>query len=229
MKKYKPGLTAITVTRYRSRCFSLLTQYVKNQLTPPDQHIVVCDGGIDKYTFNPSMTVIHRTDPSPRHSINANYLEAIKHVKYDKICIMEDDDVYQEVFCDRQREELEHAELVGGRECHYYNAESRIFKTFQYDYTSLNQTAFTSSLIPLFKKCCDGDPYIDGRLWAAHKGLRKLYSPSWMVAMKSLWSDHPDHKGIGIGHTMNGFTNDWDGTILKLWIGKEYASNYIDV
>lgn len=231
-------LTLITPTRNRNHCFKLLESYVANQTYKGQlQWVVVCDGGIEDYRFTMGQTVVSRdasNDPPHMASVCLNYLAALPHVQGDKIACVEDDDVYMPGYLDALDKALDLAPLAGSCPAKYYNLDTCQYKLLgNYDYASLAQTGFTREVLPTFERGLKmGDPFIDGWLWCHWAQTeRKPYclvpNDNLHVAMKGAWFPglQPGVQGYGCGHAPRIGKVDWDGSILKNWLG-DYWHNY---
>jgi hypothetical protein len=230
-------LYLLTPTRYRSRCFKLLTQYLRNQDFQGEfKWIAVCDGGADKYEVPDFCQFVRRrVDPDePLPSICMNYLEGLRHcvlTRDARILCVEDDEIYHRHYLTTFNKWLDEFDMVGEGNAHYYQW---VYSTYcEVDNTvnaSLCQTGFKGQAIDYFDNICRtrklDDPYIDIACWSTFNGSKKVFPFSGTcISMKSLWTDNPDHKGYGMGHAKNIGEYDYAQTVLKKWAG-EYAENY---
>lgn len=231
-------LYIITPTRYRSRCFKLLTTYLANQDFKGEyKWIVVCDGGWEKYEVPANCTFIRRT-PSPNDklpSICLNYLEGLSHcclTRGAKVLCMEDDEIYHRHYLSTFDRWLDDHDMVGEGNAHYYQwVYSTYCEVGNVINASLCQTGFKGAAIDYFRTSCStrpmDDPYIDIDCWYKFEGSKKVHPfAGTTISMKSMWSDNPDHKGYGMGHQKN--LGDYDYRQIKLqeWAG-EYYCNYL--
>ncbi len=170
------SVTVITCTGDRPESFDLLKKWMNNQVKKPAQWIVVDDGEIP---IVPSKEFeYYRRVPSEndyKHTLCLNMIEALQHVKNDKIIIMEDDDWYSPIYIDYMSNLLDQADLVGlGNLIFYYPRIHSYMEKKTVKQPAFAQTAFHKNIIPVIRKICDlapkeyelcGKGLIDAFLW----------------------------------------------------------------
>jgi hypothetical protein len=179
-----------------------------DQVVKPDQWIIVDDGFTPmpdylKYCANINIKYVRREPKEGEgHTLTLNLKEAVKHIKGDKILIIEDDDWYGPNYIATMNHYLLHFDLVGEKCARYYHAPIMKFRRIANTaHASLCQTGFTSGALSFFKKCLEGDPYVDARIWAVPT-LRKYLIEDIKdelhlhCSLKGL----KGRKGIGTGH-----------------------------
>lgn len=231
-------ITAITPTGDRPLALLMCQQWMERQTMPPDQWIVVDDG---KEPYRPGVCGYIRRRPQPddpKHTLNINMLEALRHVKGDKIIIIEDDEYYAPGYIEEMSRRLDTYALVGIGWSKYYHLPSRGYaRHANIAHASWAQTAFRAEMIPLVAGTVGqvNQDYMDVRVWRACGGgiVAGRDKTGWCravgdracvfddgdtplyVGMKGLLG----RPGIGIGHRAQTYkTFDTDGSILKSWI-----------
>jgi hypothetical protein len=159
-QKSEKEVTVITCTGDRPESFNLLKKWMNNQVKKPTQWIVVDDG---KIPIVPSKEFeYYRRVPSEndyKHTLCLNMLEALQHVKSDKIVIMEDDDWYSPIYIDYMNNLLDKADLVGlGNLIFYYPKTHSYMEKKTVKQPAFSQTAFHKNIIPVIRKICDLAP-----------------------------------------------------------------------
>lgn len=170
------GVTVITCTGDRPKSFDLLQRWMNNQITKPQQWIVIDDG---KVPIVPSKNFeYYRREPSESdytHTLCLNLMKALQHVKNNKIIIMEDDDWYSPTYIDYMNDLLGKADLVGlGNLVFYYPEISSFMEKKTLKQPAFAQTAFHKNIIPILNTICEsaskeyelcGKGLIDVYLW----------------------------------------------------------------
>lgn len=231
-------LYLLTPTRFRSRCFKLLTTYLRNQdFTGEFKWIVVCDGGAERYEVPDICTkfvVRQPQDDEPLPSIAMNYLEALRHCRLtisDRILFVEDDEIYHRHYLTTFNKWLDENDMVGEGNGHYYQWVYSQWVCMENTVNaSLCQTGVKRDAIDYFEFICrtrkKDDPYMDIHMWERYNGAKHVYPfQGTCISMKGLWSDVEGHRGYGIGHQKGIGDYDPNQTKLREWAG-EYACNY---
>ncbi len=214
-------LTAITCTGDRPICFDLLRKWVASQTVHPDQWIVVDDGAIPVETEG-NFEYIRRAPrkSDPEFTVILNLQEAFVHLRGDKILFLEDDEYYAAGYIGEMSARLDRYDIVGiGRSKYYHLPTSRWYRFSNMGYASLAHTGFNRIFFSEAKRCLEGSPFFDIRLWEKvngrnasritlpgktksyiSKGKKGLIfddaEKNLYVGMKGM----PGRKGIGIGH-----------------------------
>ncbi len=116
------------------------------QTLQPDQWLV-CGEDLEGYEFHQGQEVIERKpELSELHSICMNCLEAMKHVKGDKLFVVDDDDWIRDDYLAVMDSALDMADLVGASApAFYFHVGSRKWRNMKnHAHCSLGQTGFTS-------------------------------------------------------------------------------------
>ena len=224
--------TVITPTGDRPEVFELCCKYVLRQSILPTQWIIIDDGVVP--TQVPDKRFIHyiRREPDPNyrfHTLPIQMLEAVKHVKHEKIIIVEDDDWYCPTYFEQVLKMFDSPRrpiLVGQGQAVYYHVPKQKHYTHENkEHASWCQTAFRSDFIDYITKTCKQylikkNPFIDMRLWKypITKYLL-LDSKPFCIGMKGL----PGRLGGGSGHrSLGGFNQDVEMTFLRQCIGNDF-------
>lgn len=231
-------ISIITTSTKRPRQFALLEKYVQRQTIDFQEWIVVGEDHAG-YSFNLGQKVIQRSaanDPVGLHSICGNTAEALKHVSYDKVAILDDDDWFAPGYLESVNNALDVAPLVGSCPGLYYRLDMKRWRNMKnIHHCSLTQTGFTRDVFPTVEQACKrlNSPYVDMWLWAhwPHT-LKKEYhiynnpeTAPLMVGLKGIpWSLM---RGAGLGHSDRSGIPDPHLLKLKKWIGEDWR-NYFD-
>ena len=230
-KNYESGITLITPTGDRNVCWSKCNFYITNQTYKGSLQWIIADDGNEKLDLsNLKIDYTHTTANYPGNkakSINHNICRALQYVKYDKIAIIEDDDIYHPKYLERLLERLDHYDLIGEGNSRYYNINGYYRINHNTKHASLFQTGLKT--IPCIEHLYvstlrEQSAFIDSRLW--NKKVKKFVfcDDVTAIGMKGL----PGRKGIGIGHRpSSAFNKDKDFKVLKQWL-KNYPEDYID-
>ena len=224
-------ISLITTTRDRSLCFSLLEKWMSRQTLKWDEWIVVNDGQ-EPYNYTMGQKVINRdASKDTFQSIRHNWLEAIPHIKGDRIIVVEDDDYYDVRFLATLNAALDEAELVGVAPDFYYILPHRRYQCMRNpSHASLACTAFRRCVLPHVERVAKtfDSVFIDMYLWAewgselfpgTTKLIRQPLPDGKMlhVGMKQM----PGAAGLGLGHRMYGERPDGAFQKLREWIGAD--------
>lgn len=227
-----PLVTVLTPTRNRPVPFALTERWMQRQTyRGPLQWLVVNDGAVE-YDYHCEQEVLLRTpQPGEGHSLCANLLHAIPHVRGEYVAIVEDDDWFAPSYIANLVAHLKEFPLSGSAPAFYYNLPLRIYRTMHnHAHCSLSQTGFRREVLPFFESLLRrGDPIVDLLLWREWAGTRHIYPNLGLhVSMKGL----PGEPGIGSGHgAWTGFEpDDAVMTELERWVGEDiqYYADIID-
>ena len=220
-----PLVTLITPTGSRPLAFSMCESMMARQTYKgPLQWIVVDDSWPPTLTMMGQQYVRGPVDWNP--SINTqrpNMEAALQHVKGDIILIIEDDDWYAPNYIETMVKLLDFAPIVGEANARYYNIAHRCYaKMLNYYHASLCQTGIRREILPLLHEAVtSGQLYFDCELW---KMVREREIESFLavdlnmaIGMKGL----PGRRGIGVGHSPDGFKHDPDWSVLRSWLPEE--------
>lgn len=228
---YLPGVTLITPTGDRHTAFHQLEKYVARQTySGPLQWIVVDDGlteTVPNYNSRYDLIYIRREYSKDRAaSLMGNLLEAMPHIIYNKILILEDDDWYAPKYIHQMQIRLQNYDLVGEGLARYYHVKWRQhLQNRNRKHSSLCQTALSICALKALYVSCQNkqSSFVDCRLW--EKKLRKniFCDLSLAVGIKGM----PGREGIGAGHRHKiSYRDDLQLKILQSWIGKEDTEFY---
>ena len=227
-------ITAITVTGDRTEAFELCRRWMASQTKKIDQWIVVDDGfKLLTKELKVGIDYIRRLPKKDEgHTLLLNLKESLPYIKGDKILIIEDDDWYGPEYVKTMSEYLDKYDLVGEVPSRYYHVPTMKYRRVaNTKHASLCQTGFNKILLPKFKECLTGDPYLDIRFWEKVKEKKYLFSDTGdklhlHCGMKGL----KGRKGIGTGHNpkANYYYPDNHLTFLIKWVGEEDAKVYMD-
>jgi glycosyltransferase involved in cell wall biosynthesis len=235
----KLWVTLITPTGDRPEAFELTRRWIFAQTRKFDQWIVVDDG------FTPlperlrvGVDYIRRTPTDGEGcTLNVNLATALPFIKGRKILIIEDDDWYGPNYIKTMLEYLNTYNLVGEGNARYFNLCSMKGQKVNNEVNiSLCQTGFDISLLPTFKECIPGNPFIDIRFWRSVLDNKYIFFDSddklhLHCSMKGLRG----RKGIAMGHnpndpffnikTIHSKTNGLQ--LLINWVGIDNAKIYL--
>jgi hypothetical protein len=139
------------------------------------------------------------------------------------IFIIEDDDYYKPEYLQEMINRLKGFSLAGETKTVYYNLVSRSFKVNDNTgHSSLFQTCFTKSILPIFESCLTSS-FIDIRLFKKVQNANLFEAGKLSIGMKGL----PGRTGIGNGHRMKNGISDPDGEKLKELLGDD-AKYYLE-
>jgi hypothetical protein len=232
-------VTLITPTGDRPEAFELTRKWISDQTVEPDQWIVVDDGFTPLPLHLRAGVDYIRRSPTKGEgcTLNANLTTALPHIKGRKIFIIEDDDWYGPNYIKTMLGYLETYDLVGEGNARYFNLCSMKGQKVNNEVNiSLCQTGFDISLLPTFKECIPGDPFIDIRFWRTVLDNKYIFFDSddklhLHCSMKGL----KGRRGIAMGHnpndpffnrkTIHSQTNGLQ--LLISWVGRENAKIYM--
>ena len=227
-------ITAITPTGDRQAAFAICEKWMQNQVTKPDQWIVVDDGKKPIIPNTSNMQYIRRIPQlnEPQHTLSLNLLNVLPFIVGDKIIIIEDDDYYSPDYITFMSEQLDKYDLVGFEKARYYHLGADKYFRFdkQIDYSSLCQTAFNKILIDEFIKQLKNDTtFLDVRFWRKTNCNKKLFNDDnkiLQVGIKGL----PGREGIGAGHNPDfvKYEKDINNEVLKQWIPNDFET-YLEI
>lgn len=229
------GISLVTPTGGRKESLQRCVKYVERLIKPVDvpiEWIIVNDSEYqDSYKTKTKTRIndidIYAVQPfhiwSPGKNTQAlNLLEACKHINYDYVIFIEDDDWYSPNHLINLYENLSDVDLVGENPSRYYHVPSKSYRIMNNDrHTSLCQTGMKSTIIERLTRVCHRRPdLIDWHLWQT-VCTKKVLETQNCVGMKGL----PGRPGIGIGHTpqrsLQSWTKDSDLSVLSQWIGDD--------
>ena len=224
----------VTPTGDRHQLFDICKKWVFRQSILPAQWLVVDDGTepLDGAT-TAGLDYVRRVPQAgePRHTLVLNMLEALQHIKYEKVVVIEDDDWYHPRYFETMLELLNHWDLTGLGRSIYYHFPNRLYRKLNNRRNaSLCQTAFRSDVIPTLRAICQSTRSytIDLMLWRQYKSLKKvlLNKPTLCVGMKGL----PGRRGLASGHRTKsrGYREDPNYEFLERIIGNDLQI-YVDL
>jgi len=223
----------ITPTGDRTEAFELCRKWMSAQTVKPDQWLVIDDG------FEPlpeslkeGLDYLRRIPKKDEgHTITKNLELLLPHIKGNKILIIEDDDWYGPNYIKTMSDYLDRYDLVGEGYARYYLVPTmQHFRVSNLFHASLCQTGFISKLLPIFKQCLKGDPYIDGRFWEAVKENKFIFADlEDKLKLHCSTKGLRGRRGIGTGHNSGARYYRVDNNISQLinWVGVENAKIYM--
>lgn len=240
-------IALITPTGCRPAQIQLCAKYMKKQTYQKSVlWVIIDDGVVSSIDFIPKdfreYWKIIKYFPETKWHLGMNtqaknLLYGLKIVSsYDDIkaiFIIEDDDYYSPMYLQKTLEHLEDYEVAGEIPTIYYNVAKfhPIFNN-NYKHSSLFQTAFKPSILPIFEKIVkNSSKFIDLLFWQElvknnHKiNLFKQEDRPLSIGIKGL----PGRPGIGGGHTRSYHgkeTKEQHILYLKNLLGKDYL-NYL--
>jgi len=259
-------ITVITPTRNRAECFGLLRRCMSLQTIKESIYWIVVNDGPRLYPIPDRGLLksasgcfivtqqLHRVPaPNEGHSLPANILAALRHIKQDSnpglpksqlFFIWEDDDWYHPRYLEEGVKIFDDPKIMlgGFGPSLYYNVRRRNYKALanKFRHASLAVTGFRRPYIPFLKKVCSHkERYVDLRAWRWYKHpakkrivdqrkLRTDKDPRMLyVGIKGM----PGEPGIGTGHKMKKTARkDPDQSKLRSWIGDDVSiyTHYYD-
>ena len=199
----KEGITLITPTGDRPLTFRLCEQWMSKQTRPYDQWIIV-DDGVEQTQFTMGQEYIRRERGAydPPHTLHLNLLEALPHIEYTNVFIIEDDDYYHPTYLAQYMEWLDHNHIVGQGEAIYYSVSTRTWKQHRNKtHCSLCQTAFHSINISILEDICKANAkMIDVTFWKLAAGRKKIdtVKPKLCIGLKGM----PGRKNLACKNQM---------------------------
>jgi hypothetical protein len=151
-------------------------------------------------------------------------LNIVKHLEpkdIHAIFIIEDDDYYKPIYLDQMmaRIKVGNFNAYGETNTVYYHIPGKRYLVSHNDkHSSLFQTAFKPSVIPIFETCL-GEKFIDIRFFRNCPNTSLFKAGNLAIGIKGL----PGRSGIGHGHDIrNTRMPDRDLSKLKELIGNDY-------
>lgn len=238
-------ISVITPTGDRPEALNMLVGYVARQtFRGPVKWIIVDDGkepfcpDLSRLPANVTVQYIRRDEPGVKGgSLNRNVIVALRHVQFDNVVFMEDDDWYAPHYLATMLDMLSVHDIAGEGLAKYYNVrERKMLGMSNRKHASLAQTGFRREHWQFIDSCCRiGGPFIDMEIWKrpkTHGGheLRKsvFFSHGLCVGIKGM----PGRGGLGTGHRVKGnkWTSDTDLKLLRKMIhgdADRYAEFYV--
>lgn len=231
-------ITLITPTGSRPEAFEMCKEFISNQsYTGEVQWIVIDDGEeplkkffIDHVKSRGDIYVEQYRGPKTwKPNINTQRLNldaSISKIKGGVVFVIEDDDYYSPNYLEAYMSLIPYYDVVGEANTKYYNLHHASYRAMEnYEHSSLCQTAFVRSLLPLFEESVNsGELYIDIVFWEKvmrSRSIKKclLTEANLSIGIKGL----PGRQGIGIGHRPKAFISDDDiNSTLKTWTGDDF-------
>lgn len=230
-------VSVITCTGHRPEAFALCQKYMQRQTYDGALQWIVVNDAYSKEeveAFKNRNKIPFELYAGPQkwtEGVNTqrwNMLEALKHVKGDKLLIIEDEDYYKPTYIEEMVKLLEHVDVVGEANAKYYNVSIPGYKEMHnLNHSSLCQTAIRSSMYKALKDAVDsGELYFDIHLWqhvqAKQKNFLLLHNKNLCIGVKGM----PGRSGIGAGHKLRDYMYDSDLSKLRELFGAD-AANYV--
>lgn len=227
-------ITCITCTGHRPEAFKLCRDYLIRQTYNDSIQWIVIDDSPQIENLKPLLKSLpkHITPElyaGPKmwtqgvNTLRGNLEVAVPHIQGDKIFLIEDDDAYDSHYLEAYSQLLNHSAIVGESNSKYFNLlvpgwiEKRNYK-----HSSLCQTAFHKSALPLFVEALNtGHLFIDVVFWT--RAIEKRV-PMLLMAEQNLCigiKGMPGRENLSLGHKIKGYT--YDGKLAKLqeWVGSD--------
>ena len=231
----QPAATIITATCDQPIGFALCERWMQRQTVPLStlQWIVV-DDGVEPAKVTCGQEY-HRRQRIPgtsgAQSLCLNLLEALPHVRADRVLIVEHDDHYRPEHVERMLDLLDRpgVALAGDDKQRYFHVGVRRWRIYQNCGSALCQTAMRRELLPIFegvvRRCLELNQYgVDALLWReVGKDRQAIEHIATVVGIKGL----PGRKGLGLGHrddVVRKWKPDPQAEVLRSWIGGDAAT-----
>ena len=221
------GVTLITATGDRPEAFRLCEFWMSRQsYAGPVQWIVVDDGQAPTKVRRGQQYI--RREPckgDPDHTMCVNLRRAWKHIKHDRMLIIEDDDYYAPNYIETMLSWLQQAELVGEVGARYYFVQTRQFRVFtEHEHASLCRSGFRRSVLPLVRKLSSGDDWrVDMKMWSQWTGPKHLPHASSGRAISVSMKGMPGRPGVTHRLSPNWtMQSDRDLSQLRTWLGPDH-------
>lgn len=144
-----------------------------------------------------------------------------------KIIVIEDDDFYHHDWLNFISAKLDNHHIAGEIRAKYYNLKNSTYKIHSNKkHSSLCSTGIcgNDAYLSLLNICKHNHRFIDIHFWHNFKGSKNLFAGNYVVGIKGM----AGKSGIGMGHRGMLPNIDQDHTILKQWVGDEWAEKYIN-
>lgn len=232
-------ITAITTTKNRPLCFSLLERWVDAQTIKPDQWIVATSGD-EGYSYNRNQEVVRRppNDAPGWQDLLENWRCALPAIKGYFTVVLEDDDYYHPTYIERVVGLLADNEVAGvGMDLYYKLAIKKYQRMGNTSHASLAATGLYCTMYDQFAKVIETcqqqqSPFLDMFLWAQAEplfqarakliGNRAQDGKPLHIGFKMM----PGAKGLGNGHFAEGGGNDQNFAMLREWLPLTVARQY---
>jgi hypothetical protein len=220
-KNRKP-IVLITPTGGRQKQFELCQKFMLSQTYVGKVIWIIVDDCVP-YTS----TIVHKfpdhweawkvyPTPSWKEGMNtqARNLQAgidkAKSIDCEAIFIIEDDDYYSPKYLSIMTAALKDYDAIGEAETLYYNVKIHMgFRNQNNKHSSLFQTAFKPSVIPIFEQVLKTNvKYIDIDFYKALKNVQYLKGLDLAIGIKG----QPGRAGIGMGHNPKYYRTRHDNT-----------------
>jgi hypothetical protein len=216
------GITLLTPTGGRPEAFALCERWAARQTYKGEIQWLVADDCDPPTKCTMGQTVI-RPEPRWKPGENTqfrNLLALLPLVRFDKIIHFEDDDAYLPTYIETMARRLDEAPLVGETPARYYNVRFRTWRDCGNNaHASLFQTAMRADILPVLKRICERQKWIDMALWPAVPG-GKLFHGEETVGIKGM----PGRAGQVAAHRKQTWMNpDPHLDVLRRWIGDDVA------
>lgn len=231
------GVTIITPTRDRPYAFALCERWMRRQTLAWDQWLVIDDGD-EPAVPTCGQQHIRRAPSAQRNTLPQNMLEALKHIRGDRVVMVEDDEYYAPTYVEAVVRGLDMRPLAGERHARYYNVQDRRWSEKTPNDTkhcSLARTGFRVELIPRMEQaatiCLEQDiVFVDLYFWGERGPIPRIVhqNVSGQQALSVGIKGMPGRGGLGSGHRPGALPHhDPHGTKLIEWIGRTDANVYL--
>jgi hypothetical protein len=229
-------ITAITCTGDRPIQFSICSR-IMNRMNPrPAQWIIVDDGYVPICsTYLPIWATYIRREPSKndeKMTLSLNMLEGLKHVKYDSLIFIEDDDYYPSAYISTMLTNSQNYEAYGAGWKRFFQLSTNAYYEFHQPMETVTASMILNgkNAIEFWRINCE--KYIDGNgldtyFWRDFEGNKYIHKDksNMSIGIKA-W-------GVGRGGgyapshvTMQGFKSDNARSKLREWIGNDDLAWY---
>jgi len=208
-----------------------------NRMNPrPAQWIIVDDGYVPICsTYLPIWATYIRREPSKndeKMTLSLNMLEGMKHVKYDSLIFIEDDDYYPSAYISTMFTNSQNYEAYGAGWKRFFQLSTNAYYEFHQPMETVTASMILNgkNSIEFWRKNCER--YIDGNgldtyFWRDFEGNKHIHKDkiNMSIGIKA-W-------GVGRGGgyapshvTMQGFKSDNTRSKLREWIGNDDLAWY---
>jgi hypothetical protein len=229
-------ITCITPTGDRPEALKHCVKWLSSQTYLGAQWIVVDDG---EELYKPkipgpgwALDYVRRT-PGEAPSVQSfvhNLQAATPLIQHEKVVIIEDDDFYHPNHLQTMAALLDEYDAAGDERQHYYHLPTQLWVELNNRGSSLAQTGFRRSMLPIFHEAltwalereCRG---VDARFWDLLKrknmNIHLYIDPVTVIGLKGPLG----RPGLGVGHRPETSRSPWksdpDGNKLREWIGDD--------
>jgi hypothetical protein len=223
-------IVLITPTGGRPIQFNFCKHFMKNQTYKGEVTWVIVDDCLPVTTFVESKWNIINLFPRPVWQFGMNTqgrniqaaLDELPKIKdIEAIFIIEDDDYYKSIYLERMVERLKGFEVAGEINTIYYNVPYNLYVINpNTKHSSLFQTCFTPSALPVFQSCLK-DKFIDYVFFSKIKNVNLFNEGNLAIGMKGM----AGRGGIGAGHKRDLFGRTGHEDRNMIWLRSQIGED----